>query len=222
MKIGVVGAFGKTGKHVIALAEKDPIFTKISPITRKKESIADLDVIVDFSTKEALLENLQFAKKLRSPIVVGTTGLQEKEKQALQQAAEIIPVFYSANFSLGMAATLYASKLISSLLPNFYCSIQETHHEHKKDAPSGSALHLKEVIEAVSSTRVIPIESFRKGEVIGEHTVFFSSEEEKVFVSHQALSREIFAKGALTAAKFLKLQKPGLYTMDNLFHMDRQ
>ena len=218
MKLGVIGAQGKMGKQVVALASQDKsIEFTFSLITKTKQTETPfLDMLIDFSTKEALFANLILAQEINCPIVIGTTGFEEKEKKHLLEAAKNIPIFWAPNFSLGMASLLYVTKILSSCLQDFTSHIEETHHTQKKDAPSGSALALKMAIKQGSPHNSPSIESFRIGDVIGDHTVFFNSEEESITLSHQAISRSVFAKGALAAAKFLANQKPGLYGMDDL------
>ncbi|MES2198585.1 MAG: dihydrodipicolinate reductase C-terminal domain-containing protein [Chlamydiota bacterium] len=220
MRLGIIGAQGKMGKQIISLALQDTSIEFTLPLnTREKLQAKDtpsLDVIIDFSTKEALKENLILAQAKSCPIVIGTTGFEKEEIELLREASKKIPIFQAPNFSLGMAATLYVSKILSSLLQGFTSRIEETHHTQKKDAPSGSALALKTAIEKGNPHSTPSITSFRVGDVIGEHKVFFTSQEEDIILSHQATSRAVFAKGALTAAKFLVSQKPGLYDMDDL------
>lgn len=217
MRLGVIGAKGKMGEKIVTLASKDPAFKLISPlITYENQQIPPLDIIIDFSTKDALLQNLILAQKIRCPIVIGTTGFTQKEHDLIAKAALNIPIFWAPNFSIGIAAALQAAKLLSSLLQGFTVHIEETHHVHKKDAPSGSALALKMTVEKGNPHNTPTIESFRKDEVVGDHAVFFTAKDEKITLSHQAFSRDVFANGALTAAKFLITQKPGLYGMDNL------
>lgn len=218
MKLGIIGAQGRMGKEVFALASQDKSIQLILSISTKEEinEILPVDIMIDFSTKEALLDNLILAKKLNCPIVIGTTGFEEKERNLLIEAAQKIPVFWAPNFSLGMAALLHVTKLLSSLLQGFTPHIEETHHTKKKDSPSGSALALKKALKQGNPNINPLIESFRIDGVIGKHSVFFVSKEEEITLSHQANSRTVFAKGSLTAAKFLATQEPGLYGMNDL------
>lgn len=218
MRLGVIGANGKMGKKIVLLANQDPFFQTTLPLITQNESenTPKLDVIIDFSTKEALPYNLKLAQKINCPLVIGTTGLEKNEKELLTQAAKNIPIFWAPNFSLGMAATVYVSKLLSSLLQDFTPLIEEIHHVHKKDTPSGSALALKDTLIKENPSKPPIIKSHREGEVIGKHTVSFSSDKESITISHEAFSRDVFAKGALLAARFLLKQKPGLYTMEHL------
>ncbi len=215
MRIGIIGASGKTGSKVVAAARQNKNISSVESVdTRKKTDTLSFDILIDFSVKEALKDNLFLAQNRSCPIVIGTTGLGPEEKELIKEASKTIPVFWAPNFSLGMAAMLQISTLLSSALNDFTFHIRETHHKYKKDAPSGSALALKDALERTGKSPII--ESFRVEEVIGEHTLFCNSEEETITLSHKALSGNIFAKGALKAAEFLLLQKPGLYQMNDL------
>lgn len=212
MILGVIGALGRMGERVSCLAASDPAFTKVHPITRScRDLVSTADLLIDFSTPDALEQNLNDALRFKQPLIIGTTGL--KDKKILEDAARHIPLLYTSNFSIGM--TLFgplAVLLAKQLGPNFTVSITETHHTHKKDSPSGTALTLAENLGGNP-----PIASIREGDIIGEHTVTFTSPYEKIVLSHRALSRDVFAEGALTAAKKLIGKPPGLYSLLDLF-----
>jgi 4-hydroxy-tetrahydrodipicolinate reductase len=147
------------------------------------------------------------ASKWRKPLLIGTTGHSEKGKEQMKEASRSIPILHSPNFSSGMRSSLDAVKKISDALgSDFKAEIIETHHKHKKDTPSGSALALKALME-----RQTPIQSIREGEVIGEHRILFTSPEEMIEIKHVVLSRNAFAKGAIQAALFLATQPVGFY-----------
>jgi 4-hydroxy-tetrahydrodipicolinate reductase len=198
IKIGLIGAEGKLGKAIQALYPVIPISR-----TTSRKNLA-CDVLIDVSSPDALLENLS-AKK---PIVIGTTG--HKDFSLIEKAAKELPIFYSANFSLGIALM---RKMIEQIKENFPSEVEliETHHTQKKDTPSGTALLLAKSLPHAK------IHSIRQGDLMGEHTLIFKQEEETLTLSHSVQSRKVFARGALAAAKFLIHQPPGLYTMDNLF-----
>jgi len=198
VKIGLIGANGKLGKTITKLE-------KVIEISRSTDRAKiECDVLIDVSSPEALLENLSANK----PIVIGTTG--HKNLEAIQKGAETLPIFYAPNFSLSIALLKKLSLEIAKYFPE-NIDLIETHHTEKKDAPSGTALLLAQNLPGTK------IQSIRSGNVIGEHTLIFSSPEEKITLSHEALTRDLFAKGALAAAHFLIGKPPGLYTMDNLF-----
>ena len=214
MKIGIIGVTGRMGKAVLACAERDSELSclwGISSHDQKTTPLPSVDVIIDFSLPDALSDNLLLAEKLNTPIVIGTTGIDEKK---LVPFSKRLPIFWSPNFSLGLFAQALSVEIIAKLLPSMDTSIEETHHTHKKDSPSGSALFLKKILEKTGATPLVT--SKREGDIVGIHSVLFSGEEEKLTVSHEAFSRDAFAKGAITAAKFLRKQPPGLYRMHDL------
>jgi len=223
-QLGVIGAKGKMGQSVISCAHQDPSWNYVWGLVQEKSNIIaplyhdpkilpKVDVIIDFSSATALTRNVQIALQTKTPLVIGSTGLSQEQLSYLQKQSTSIPLFVSSNFSLGMAAMQKAVQLLSSLLPTTTCHIQETHHCHKKDQPSGSALALQRAAKAHPN---LSIDSIRKGEIIGQHVVYFLGEEEKLHLQHEALSRDLFAKGALQAARFLLSRPPGLYHMDHL------
>jgi len=225
VRIGIIGALGKMGQKIIQAAVENPqceiVFGVVKnskpkdssfPYYLPTEALPKADVIIDFSATEALPFTLQLAVNSKTPLVLGTTGFSDINKQSIQDAAKEIPLFFSSNFSLGIALFSHIAKTIAPLLSDFSCSLKEVHHIHKKDSPSGTALTLQEAL-----SKKVPIESLRTGEVIGEHTLCLSSSEERLMISHESLSRDLFAKGALQAAFFI-ISKPqdGLYGMQDL------
>ena len=198
VKIGLIGAEGRLGK---AISQLYPVFPigKTTPRTP-----LDCAVLIDVSSHKALLENLS-AKR---PIVIGTTG--HLDLSPIEEASRHFPIFFAANFSLGAAIL---NRLVTMVAKHFPSDVDliEMHHTGKKDAPSGTALHL------IKNVKEAKIHSIRSGNAMGEHTLIFNNAQERLTLSHQVHSREAFAKGALAAAHFLIGKPPGLYTMDNLF-----
>ncbi len=201
-----------------------PIYTDVETIP--KEETDKADVIVDFSNVGFLPDILDFAVKNKKPIVIATTGLGEEENKKIEEAAQVIPVLVSSNMSLGINTLLKFLKPISNALGDGYdIEIIEKHHNRKKDAPSGTALSLAESLlegnryieigrnpsSGVRKKEEIGIQSLRGGTIPGEHSVIFAGDDEIVEIKHTALSRKIFANGAIEAAKFLSHQEPGLY-----------
>ena len=225
MKLGISGITGKTGSVIFRLAQNDPSFTSIIGFARSsfqssEASCADSldhlammsDVIIDFSSSAITLDLIRCARREKKPLVIGTTGLSDETQQMIAEAACDIPIIYSANFSLGVAVFFQAAALLSEKLhPHFQIKIKETHHIHKKDSPSGTALAIAKVTGHAPS-----IESFRIADEIGRHQLIFSNSFEKIELTHQALSREVFAQGALFAAKTLVLKPRGLYSLKDL------
>ena len=205
-----------------------PVFTDISKCD------VDADVIIDFSHPSAFEKILEFAKKRRLPLIVATTGLSAEQKEQLFAAKSEIPVFYSANMSVGVNLLINLCKKTASVLGDkFDIEIVEKHHNKKLDAPSGTALSIADGIsEAMENApqyifdrhsvrrerrkNEIGIHSVRGGNIVGEHEVIFAGDDEIISLSHSALSREVFATGALCAAEFMKGKPIGLYGMDEL------
>lgn len=219
-RIGLIGATGKMGRQIADCSKKDPKTSILWELSAQscRENLPPVDVIIDFSSPQALQDNLTLAKKQKVPIVIGTTGLQIEQKKSLELTSNLIPIFWSPNFSIGIAILVQTIETLSPLLKKIFTpSITETHHIHKKDAPSGSALAFAEAT-LTGYLEPAPIESFRINDVIGEHSISFLSETEKITLSHEALSREVFAKGALQAAQFILHKSPRLYGMKDLLH----
>lgn len=221
LQIGLIGASGKMGKKISSCIGNDPSFSLAWEFNSSSlyEPLHAAHIIIDFSSASALEKNLRFAVSTNTPIVIGTTGFSEPEKQLLEEASKKIPIFWAPNFSLGMALLTHAIETLSPLFqPNFKAHIEETHHIHKKDSPSGSAIALEKAARQ-GYDKPLPIESHRIGETIGDHSIVFSSNEETITFEHKALSREIFALGALKAAKFLVGKEPKLYSMKDLLSL---
>jgi 4-hydroxy-tetrahydrodipicolinate reductase len=243
LSIGIIGANGKLGRSIIMQALADSALRIAGGLGSPdsldlekdlgelvgKESIgidlsSDYDLLFEKSTLiidvslAANLENvLTYACKKKKPLVIGTTGHGEKNLSSMKEAAQIIPLFHAPNFSLGVAAATRAASLLSKMLGQACdISISETHHVNKKDRPSGTALHMALALCSASGREMPSIHSERMGDVIGEHRITFSLKEEQITLCHQAISRTLFAKGALRAAKFLAAQPNGFYSMDEL------
>lgn len=192
------------------------------------------DVIIDFSSPAALPGLLEYAVKNKIPAVIATTGLSEAHIELIHKAAEEIPVFFSANMSLGVNLVCELAKVAAKVLGDSYdIEIIEAHHNQKVDAPSGTALMIADSISDELSTRPnyeynrqakrekrpkneIGIHSVRGGTIIGEHEVIFAGYNEVIKISHSAASKELFAAGAVNASKFIKDKNPGLYSMSDI------
>lgn len=233
LALTILGASGKMGQKVLELALKDSHFQIAGLSSRKKNDLlsamAQCDVAIDFSSPEALAHHLEAALSAKKALVIGTTGLTPQAKQAIEDAARMIPLLYSSNFSFGMALCLdAAARLGKVLFGKSAIDIHETHHAHKKDRPSGTALALakaigngKVIFENEGSSRQkeeILIHSTRSGETVGEHSLIFECGHERIEIKHTAHSRDTFAQGALIAAKFLAKQPPGLYSFLDVYH----
>lgn len=191
------------------------------------------DTIIDFTFHSCVIDNLRNATANHQAYVLGTTGLTEEELAAVHTAAQTLPICFAPNFSLGVNLLLELVRRASSVLDESYdIEITEMHHKHKKDAPSGTALGLAQAAAAGRKVNLddvacygrhgivgerpageIGIHALRGGSVVGDHTVLFAADEERVEITHKASSRAAFAKGALKAGQWLQQQKPGLYNM---------
>lgn len=222
MNIVLNGGCGKMGKTIINLCEKKyPDFkiyitdkTKTNKVYKFDElKEKNIDVIIDFSTSTALENLLDFALKIKKPVVIGTTGYNENDFNKIKKASYDIALFYSPNMSIGVNICFAVSRYISSKIKSDV-HIHEIHHKTKKDAPSGTALRFKDII---SKNNTVSVSSSRLGNIVGEHYITFALEYEKIELNHIAYSREIFAQGAIFAAKWILDKKTGLYNFDDIF-----
>lgn len=199
MQIAISGKSGRMGKSLLEQIMRDPSLKVV-------DSLKEADLIIDFSHPTTLNNLLN----LNKPLVIGTTGFSEEEFEKIKIASKVIPIFYSANFSLGIAIL---TKTLSFIEKNFPSAIDivETHHLQKRDMPSGTALRLAKALKTKPK-----IHSIRAGSIIGEHSLFFTAENERISIKHEAFSRSLFCEGAILAAKFLIKQKKGLYSMEDL------
>jgi 4-hydroxy-tetrahydrodipicolinate reductase len=207
-----MGLLGRLGKMAYAIKEAAFVDKECT-----LSNIEEAEVLIDFTSASSTIEYLKLAEDLKKPLIIGTTGLSLEIEAQMSLVSKKIPLFYSPNFSLGIAACMQTALTLSKLLEG-HASIQieETHHVNKKDAPSGTALKFEKILQAQNKA-AIPIKSIRLDEVIGEHKVFFVMEGERIELSHFCHSREVFAKGVLQAAKFLPGKPPGIYGMKDLF-----
>lgn len=207
------------GLDVTKTAEN--VFTSVDDVT------APFDVIIDFSRPDSLDNVITLAKRSNAPVVLATTGYTNEQTEKIEKLAKTVPVFKSANMSLGIAAVTAAIKTVKAILgETFDVEILEKHHNQKVDVPSGTALLLADAIcprenqvinrSGKRNAGEVGITSVRGGTVVGEHEVGFYGDDEIITVSHSARSRKLFAAGAYKAAEFLLSVPPGLYNMDDL------
>lgn len=205
-KLLVCGKNGRMAAQIRDLAAKQRAWELVEPC-------ALADVVIDFTAPEGTAKHLAEALENKKPIVIGTTGLSEEQMTEIRRAAKKIPILYSPNMAPGMNVLFHLVEAAAKNLGNgFTVEISETHHVHKKDRPSGTAKLLGKIVEGVTGKKP-PIESLREGEEIGEHSVVFGSPFEHLILFHRALDRQVFADGALRAAKWILGKNPGLYTM---------
>ena len=213
-------------------------FNRIKPQLNTEEAFKKTDVIIDFTVPKCTFEVLKIATKLKKRIVIGTTGFTEKEEKLIKSYSKKIPILKAGNMSLGINLLMYLTEIASKSLGKKYLSkVFEVHHKHKKDYPSGTALMLGNGIAVGKNKNFynligrkflnkknfpygnkINFNSIRKGEIIGEHEVLFSSGKEIIKLSHEAFDRALYSEGALAAASWLINKKPGLYSMRDLMN----
>ena len=246
MKLILNGALGRMGRAVAALAADrgheivagvdiatgDAAF----PVYTDWADLPAADAVIDFSNPSALAAELSYVTAHGLPLVLCTTGLSADQLAAVNAAAEVVPVFFSSNMSLGVAVLSALTKKAAAVLGDtFDIEIVEMHHNQKLDAPSGTALMLADAAKAGLSyepeytydrhtrrqkrdKKEIGIASLRGGTVVGEHSVYFAGEQEVITLSHSAGSRSVFASGAVTAAAFIVGKAPKLYSMEDILN----
>lgn len=202
-----------------------PCYSDFSDVTEKA------DCIIDFSNHASIKAVADYAVASSLPLVVSTTGHTEEEKEIIEKASESIPVFFSANMSMGVALLCRMATLTAKTLPGADIEIVETHHNRKLDAPSGTALMIANAIKSVRENArfifgrsgmakrepdEIGIHAVRRGNIVGIHEVVVSTDYETITIKHEAHSRTLFAEGAIAAADFIKDKAPGLYDMSSL------
>ena len=226
---------------VTVLTENRLINKKINGINislNNEKAFKKADVIIDFTIPKCTFEVLKIASKLKKKVVIGTTGFTKKEENLIKKYSRKIPILKAGNMSLGINLLMYLTEIASTSLGNNYLSkIFEVHHRHKKDHPSGTALMLgkgiavgknKDFYKLIGKKylnkksfpygKKINFNSIRKGEIIGEHEVKFSSGKEIITLNHEAFDRALYSEGALTAAKWLNKKKSGLYSMRDVLN----
>ena len=226
---------------IVSLTENRIIKNKvygITPSLNNEEAFKKSNLIIDFTIPKCTIEILKIASKLKKQVVIGTTGFTKKEESLIKKFSKKIPILKAGNMSLGINLLMYLTEISSySLGKNFLSKVYEIHHKHKKDYPSGTALMLGKGIAVGKNKDFYKLmgkkylnkknfpygkktnfNSIRKGEIIGEHEVKFSSGKEIITLNHEAFDRALYSEGALSAAKWLISQKPGLYSMRDLMN----
>ena len=253
INLSITGCLGRMGRQLIKSSKNSKNFNLVSitenkivnkkisglkPQLNSESAFKNTNVIIDFTIPKCTLEVLKIASKLKKRVIIGTTGFSKKEENLIKKFSEKIPILKAGNMSLGINLLMYITEITSKSLGNNYLSkIFETHHKHKKDYPSGTALMLGKGIangknkdfykligkkylnkKSFPYSKKINFNSIRKGEIIGEHEVTFSSGKEVITLNHEAYDRALYSEGALTAAKWLMNKKPGLYSMRNMLN----
>jgi 4-hydroxy-tetrahydrodipicolinate reductase len=243
-RVVIVGAKGRMGEALIRLAKADPQLEFVAGID-KGDNILDVldrtDAIIEFAHHSLSPELAALAAKHKKALVVGTTGHTAEERKAIAEVSSQIPVVFAPNFSVGVNLLFYLTQIAAETLgENYDQEVVEMHHRHKLDAPSGTARRLGEILaQAAGGTyeeltqhgrhgdvgerpkRIIGMHALRGGDVVGDHTVHFAIQGERVELTHRASSRDTFASGALRAARWARTQKPGLYSMQDVLGLKR-
>ncbi|MGM9973512.1 MAG: 4-hydroxy-tetrahydrodipicolinate reductase [Clostridiaceae bacterium] len=248
-KILLNGCMGKMGKTITRLAEDNPDVKIAAGIDRNipenndypvfssvKDVNIDYDVLLDFSRPDSLHELLSFSIKNKKPIILCTTGYTDDQLKSIKEAAEVIPVFRSANMSLGVNIVSQLLKAVAPILyEDFDIEIIEKHHNEKVDAPSGTALLLADSIRSSLKEETnlvlgrngnkkrenndIGIHAIRGGSIVGDHETIFASKGEIIEITHKAISRDVFGYGALKACSFIIDKPAGLYDMNDVINL---
>lgn len=230
LRVCVAGCYGRMGSSIIKMvsnlddvelvcatasnpSSEDDVNYRIYKI---EDLVNEFDVCIDFTLPDSTIKHLEKIKTLNKPVVIGTTGLSEENLAIIKQSAKEIPILLAPNTSLGINILYSAVDLITKKLPNSWqVKIEETHHIHKKDNPSGSAVKLSKV--AKNNLGFEPeCTGYREGEVIGNHKVTISGKNEELILEHDAKDRALFAEGAILAARWLATKEPGLYEMKDV------
>ena len=211
-----------------AIKNNYPVFTNIEECNEK------IDVLIDFSNPAAFDSVLKYCTSRKIPLVMATTGLSSSQRDSLKTKSQNIPIFFTANMSLGVNLLIdLVKKAAKTLEGSFDIEIIEKHHNQKIDAPSGTALQIADAISTILSQNPeyiydrhsrrkkrnkneIGLHAIRGGTIVGEHTVLFAGNDEIIEIKHTAMSKDIFAEGALKAAAFIHRKDPGLYSMSDL------
>jgi 4-hydroxy-tetrahydrodipicolinate reductase len=231
LRVLIHGASGRMGQALLRLAAEQEHLDVVAAVTRRTPSarvldgvayfaaseltgVPAFDVAVDFSLPEGFDPILALCVARNAALVSGTTGLSDSQRSALQAGAETIAIVWASNFSLGVAVLTELVERAAAALQGWDCDIVESHHVHKQDAPSGTALTLGQGAELGGASPRYA--SLRAGDIVGEHLVQFTGLGERVELTHRATNRDIFARGALHAAQRLAARKPGLYRVRDL------
>ena len=226
---------------LVSVTENRIVNKKVFGLRPQLNSISafkNTNIIIDFTVPKCTLEVLKIASKLKKRVVIGTTGFSKKEENLIKKYSRKIPILKAGNMSLGINLLMYLTEIASkSLGDNFLSKIFEVHHKHKKDHPSGTALMLGKGIATGKNkdfykltgrkylnkknfpySKKINFNSMRKGEIVGNHKVYFSSGKETITLDHEAFDRALYSEGAFTAARWLMGKKPGLYSMRDVLN----
>jgi 4-hydroxy-tetrahydrodipicolinate reductase len=233
IKLGIAGVAGRMGRRIFELASHDKDFEVTLALEKKRipeigrelgkikissspDGLFLVDVFVDFTLPEASQSNLDYAARYKKAVVLGTTGFNDEQLKKIEEISKVIPIVFSPNMSIGVNVLFsLLPELAKRLGPDYSIEIVEAHHKAKKDAPSGTAKKIIQVL-AEATKKEIPAHSIRLGDIVGDHTVIFCGNSERIEVKHQAHSRDLFALGALKAARWVANKPAGLYSMQDV------
>lgn len=234
IKLAVSGCRGKMGQRIVGLAQADKDFKIVTLLERKGHDdigmkigsvcvsddigqIKNADVLIEFTSPEATMEHLKVCLDYKKSVVIGTTGLTTEQKKSIEAASKNIAVVLSPNMSLGVNLLFkLIQEAANKLSKDYKVGIKEAHHAHKKDAPSGTAKKIAEIIQEARKEQIKDIKSIREGKIVGDHEVVFESDSDTIKIGHFAKTRDIFAKGALSAAKWVIHKKKGLFSTQDI------
>ncbi len=236
VRVLLVGSTGRMGQAILDVAKDDGAFDIVGLCERGdaiEPALSHSDVVIDFSHAAAIDDICRVVSTRKRALVIGTTGHSPEQRQSIERCAESIPIVFSSNFSVGVNALFWLTRKAAAMLgPDFDLEIVEMHHRMKKDAPSGTALTLVEILKSqrkiesirhgregevgARSAQEIGVHSIRGGDVVGDHTVIFAQAGERLELTHRATSRTTFAKGALRAAQWIVGRPAGLYSMEDV------
>ena len=246
IKLVIAGCCGRMGRAIAQAAMQDSVFAfgavleapgheangrdygtllgepKVSGLqvsVDASDAIRQGDVVIEFTSPEATVTHARLAEQFKKPMVIGTTGLSEAQFAQLQSVSRVVPLVVSPNMSVGVNVLFELAQLAAQRLGLSYdVEVVESHHHQKKDAPSGTAKRLAEVLAAARRQPAsnIPVHAIRAGDIVGDHTVILAGPSERLELTHRAQSRDVFAQGALRAAQFVVGQPPGLYEMSHV------
>ncbi len=235
IKLGIAGVCGKMGRRIFELASHNKDFELTLALERKgtpmigrdlgklkisssPDGLFLVDVFVDFTTPEASETNLDYVVRYKKALVLGTTGMNESQLKKVEEVSKIVPLVFSPNMSVGVNVLFTLLPEIAKRLGTDYSiEITEAHHKAKKDAPSGTAKKFGQVLADITK-KEIPIHAIRLGDIVGDHTIIFCGNSERIEIKHQAHSRDLFALGALKAAKWIMGKPAGLYSMQDVLN----
>jgi len=233
IKLGVAGVCGKMGRRIFEIASYDKDFEIALALERKgipqigkelgKIKISSspdgmflIDVFVDFTSAEGVDANLDYVARYKKPLVLGTTGLSDAQIKKVEEVSHVVPVVFSPNMAVGVNVLFgMLPEIAKKLGPDYSIEIVEAHHKSKKDAPSGTAKKFAQILADVTK-KEIPVHAIRLGDILGDHTIIFCGNSERIEIKHQAHSRDLFAVGALRAAKWIFNKPAGLYSMQDV------